>query len=348
MTDELESKRRTAPTLVDVARAAGVSHQTVSRVINSSDAVSPETRAKVSEAIDRMGYRRNLGGWLLSSARTRTLGVLAPALIEYGPTRTVQSVESAAAARGYRAVIATYASGAGTLADALNHLIGYSVEGLLIVASTTETRRTLATLPSTLPVITVGRLGFHHELSIAIDQALGARLAVEHVADMGHRNIQYLAGPPDYVDAQERQRSVCAAVGSRGLAMGPLLRGDWSAQSGYRVAEQVHPATTAVICGNDQMALGLLAALPAAGRRVPHDVSVIGFDDVPESAYFRPALTTVRQDFGALGRAAVATILEVIGGGQPSSRLITPSLTERASTARAKVHTGATITVAAR
>jgi len=154
--------------------------------------------------------------------------------------------------------------------------------------------------------------------------------------------VHHIAGPAAWVDAQERITGWRGALAEAGATEPELLSGDWSSASGYRIGHRIADSTdvTAVFCGNDHMALGLLRALAERGMRVPGDVSVVGFDDIPESAYFLPPLTTVRQDFGELGRRALATLVDMIDGRTPPTAhlKISPHLVARASTARPHPH----------
>jgi DNA-binding LacI/PurR family transcriptional regulator len=169
-----------------------------------------------------------------------------------------------------------------------------------------------------------------------VDQRRGAQLAVEHLIAQGHRQIGHVSGPPDWTDGAERAEGWRNALRTAGLPDALLLEGDWSAGSGYQIGRRLAEtrSATAIFVGNDQMALGLLRAFAEAGVRVPDDVSVVGFDDQPESGYFTPPLTTVRQDFEELGRRCMDIMLKEIEAGAPvSSTIVTPELVLRASTA---------------
>jgi DNA-binding LacI/PurR family transcriptional regulator len=173
--------------------------------------------------------------------------------------------------------------------------------------------------------------------SAAVDNTAGAALATRYLLDLGHRTVHHIAGPASWVDAQERISGWREALARAGAPEPELLSGDWGCPSGYRIGQRIaaSPEVTAVFCGNDHMALGLLRALAEHGRRVPEDISVVGFDDIPESAYFLPPLTTVRQDFGELGRRALATLVDMIDGRSPPVPClrISPHLVARASAA---------------
>jgi DNA-binding LacI/PurR family transcriptional regulator len=181
-----------------------------------------------------------------------------------------------------------------------------------------------------LPVVTL-QTG---DAGAGIDQAAGARLAVGHLIELGHRTIQQLAGPDDFLEAAVRRRAVEEELATHGLTALPVLTGDWSADSGYAAGASLDPDATAVVCGNDQMALGLIHALADAGRGVPRDVSVVGFDDIPESAHSLPPLTTIHQDFEEVGRRAVAALIQLLdAGAEAAADPIVPALIVRGSTA---------------
>ena len=193
----------------------------------------------------------------------------------------------------------------------------------------------LTGLAGDMPLVAVG-CGTRARLpSVAIDNLSGAAQATQHLLDLGHRTVHHIGGPESWLDAQERVEGWRQTLRSAGAPEPYLLRGDWSARSGYEVGHRIAAMreVTAVLCGNDPMALGLLRALAECGRRVPGDVSVVGFDDVPEAAFFLPPLTTVRQDFGELGRRALHLLLDRISGEHaPQPTLpIEPELVVRAS-----------------
>jgi DNA-binding LacI/PurR family transcriptional regulator len=175
-----------------------------------------------------------------------------------------------------------------------------------------------------------------HPVHVAVDQRRGARLAVEHLVGLGHSAIAHLAGPGSWLDAAEREAGWRRALAEAGLPVGPLLPGDWSAASGYAAAQTLlaAPGPTAVFAANDLMAIGLVRGLTEGGLAVPAEVSVVGFDDIEVAGYALPPLTTVRQDFGALGRHAVRLLLAQLAGEErPLSTLVDPALVVRSSTA---------------
>ena len=337
MTDD--DKTRVA-TIFDVARLAGVSHQTVSRVLNDLPNVRPATRQRVEKAIAALNYRPSPAARALVTRRSRTIGLITTGGPDYGPSSAVLHFNEAARSSRYAVSMASMLkSDPDSLRSAVELLLRQNVEAIVLIAAHCDALETVQGIELGVPLIAVdssGRGGFH---SVAIDQYRGARAAVAHLANLGHTRIRHLAGPADSTDAIERVRGWRDELAGRGLvALEPMV-GDWSPASGFRfgaqLAEQGAPLDfTAVFAGNDQMALGLVHALAGHGFTVPADVSVIGFDDIPESAYFAPPLTTMRQDFDSLGRDILFTLLAVLADEDtPGMPPMVPELVIRASTA---------------
>lgn len=327
--------RARPPAMGDVAAVAGVSHQTVSRVLNGHPSVRPETRERVLAAIAQLGYRRNTAARALVTRRTGTIGVVTSGSALFGPTSTLIAIENAARDAGYFVSVATVASWAGQgLSDVLEHFMTQGVEGVVVVASHDDAVAAVQAFDAPVPVVMVGPTGLPGGVgTVSVDQRLGARLATRHLVDLGHVDVLHLAGPTDWLDARARVEGWRAELAERG-ATGTLVEGDWSADRGYAVGRRlVHEGLpTAVVAANDQLALGLLRAFAEAGVRVPGDVSVVGFDDVDGAAHFFPPLTTVRQEFRCLGERCLALLLDVIGGGPRPDETIEPRLVVRAST----------------
>jgi DNA-binding LacI/PurR family transcriptional regulator len=324
---------RRSPTMYDVAERAGVSHQTVSRVLNGFASIRPETRDRVLVAIAELGYRRNSAARTLVTARTRAIGVLAPAVVDYGPTTTVQAIEMAARAAGYYPLVTTAAADPASIRDALGFLLDHAVEALVVIAPQESVLDAMSLLDITLPVATLQSTRRGQGVVISVDQRAGADAAIRHLLGLGHRAVQHLAGPSESLEATMRRAAYVDAMTAAGLRPMPEIPGDWTAASGYVSAASIDPATTAVFSGNDQMALGLIRGLAERGRRVPTDVSVVGFDDLPEARFFSPPLTTVRQDFHQVGRIAVEALIRQIEGERPVEvPAVTPELVVREST----------------
>jgi DNA-binding LacI/PurR family transcriptional regulator len=328
---------RRLPRLEDVAARAHVSHQTVSRVINNHPNVSAATRGRVEAAIAELGYRRNTAARSLVTRRTQTIGVLASELGQYGPANTLLGVEQAAREAGYFVSIAAIkGAGSEAISDAVRHLTDQGTDGLIVIAPHDGTLEVLEGLKLNVPVIVVGVAGHGNLCGVMLDQKLGARLAVAHLISLGHQRIGHVSGPLDWIDGQARVDGWREELAEAGLGDDLLVEGDWSAGSGYRIGQQLaeQRQATAVFVSNDQMALGLLRAFGEKGVRVPEDVSVIGFDDQPESAYFMPPLTTVRQDFEELGKRCMDLMRAQIEDGAAGGTLVVgPELVVRASTA---------------
>ncbi|MHA6625647.1 LacI family DNA-binding transcriptional regulator [Pseudonocardia sichuanensis] len=312
-----------APVMTDVARVAGVSHQTVSRVVNGSPHVSGPTRARVLAAMEQLGYRRNAVARALATRRSGALGVITFDTVLYGPVSTLYSVEQAASTVGMGVSIAVVEKiSSDAVERALSRLQDQSVEGVVALAAQQDAVDVLTAELRPVPTVFVGGVlggGSGGEVApvpaIGIDQRGGAARATEHLLGLGHRTVHHIAGPDDWLDARWRVEGWRAALIAAGAPVPEPERGDWSARSGFAAAQRLlaaDPGLTAVFAANDHMALGALRALDEAGRRVPEDVSVVGFDDVPEAEFFRPPLTTVRQHFPEAGRRAVRLLLDII------------------------------------
>ena len=322
--------------MADVAAAAAVSGQTVSRVVNGSPRVDPDTRARVEAAMDRLGYRPHRAARALRTGRSHTIGLVASTLATVGNSRMLQAVADAAAPRGYAVMVVTLGP-AGDIAAAFEQLRDQGVDGAVVLNEATDLARD-STAPRDVRLVVVDSPPDARFDIVEVDHAGGARAAVAHLLSLGHPSVHHLAGPPASFAAAERARGWREALATAGVAAPPPLSGDWSAASGYAAGERLasDPTVTAVFAANDQMALGVLRALADAGRSVPGDVSVVGFDDIADAADYRPPLTTVRQDFDVLGERAVAALVSGIEDAvEPRLQQIPVRLILRASTAPA-------------
>ncbi len=324
------------PSIADVATIARVSHQTVSRVLNDNPSVGELTRARVLAAIDQLGYRPNTAARALASGRSKTLGVVAMDTSLYGPVSTLNGFQLAAQQHGYFvSVVAVHSIDRQSVRDAVRWLTSQSVEGLAVIAPLTSAHDALATLPTGTPVVAVEGDPEANMSVVTVDQAAGARLATQHLLRAGYGTVFHVAGPSEWLEARGRTAGWRAALQEAGADVTPPLSGDWSARSGYQAGQVLAqiPDAQAIFVANDHMALGVLRALHDRGRRVPEEVAVVGFDDTPESGFFIPPLTTVRQDFQRVGRAAVQLLVEQLSSGKRSQArvVIDPELVCRRS-----------------
>ncbi|MFS0714079.1 substrate-binding domain-containing protein [Microbacterium sp. 2P01SA-2] len=322
----------------DVAAAAGVSTQTVSRVINDHPHIRPETRDRVLAAMAELGYRVNNAARTLGTATTRTIGVIASDTDLYGPAAGIGALERAARAAG-RWIATAYADGsdAGSVTAAADHLLAQGVDGIVVVAPHTAALDALAAASAGVPVVPLhSRLEVVGEPDGGDRGDEGAALAVDHLLDAGHRRIAQLSGPAAWLEAVARDAGAEAALVRRGLELVSRWRGDWSAASGAALAPEIAAAVgaasgpTAVVVANDQMALGLISGLAELGVGVPADVSIVGFDDHPDAAFYRPALTTVRLDIAGEAQRCVRILLgaDASAGPEPA-RLVVRDSTRR-------------------
>ena len=333
--------RPRAVVMADVAKLAGVSHQTVSRVINDSPHVSADTRQRVQDAMRKLGYRPNSVARALVTGRSRTLGVVSFDTTLFGPASTLFGIERAAHDAGYFVNIVSLRSlTRSAVLSTVERLRQQGVDGILVIAPQESATQAVLHLPEDVPVVAAEAAPDESVPLVAIDQVEGARLATSHLLEQGHRTVWHLSGPLDWLEAQDRVDGWRTTLEAAGAAPPPVLVGDWSARSGHELGRDLaaNPEVTAVFAANDQMALGLLRALHEAGRRIPDDISIVGFDDIPEAEYFTPPLTTVRQNFNEMGRRSLLLLLEQIETGDrtPVRETVAPELIVRASTSRAR------------
>jgi len=284
-----EEERAKAATIFDVARLAGVSHQTVSRVLNDLPNVRPATRERVELAIRQLRYVPSPAARALVTRRSRTIGLITTGLPEFGPSTTAVHFNEAAREERYAVIMASLLhSDAATLRLAAETLVRQNVEAIVLITSNRSTLGLLQGMDLGVPflgVVSQGS-GLHR---VSLDQYAGARRAVRYLIDLGHTEIRHVAGPAESMDALERVRGWRDTLNEHGLVAHEPILGDWSAASGYAAGQRLlGEHFTAAFCGNDQMALGLIHALNEAHRPVPGQVSVIGFDDIPEAAHFSP------------------------------------------------------------
>lgn len=328
-----------APTLADVARIAGVSTMTVSRVINGHAKVAADTRARVHAAMASLDYRPNMLARGLASGRSRSIGVLTVDTTLYGPSAALRGIEKAASGRGYTVTITHLTDPDQTaVAQGASLLRSRSTDGVILLQPLISEVESAPPSDLNLPpmvAIHAGNPGSYPV--VTVDQRFGARLATEHLLSLGHRTVWHIAGPSVWYEGVERVVGWREDLARAGAEEPPPVYGDWSAASGYAAAREVlgHEGVTAIFVGNDAMALGTLHAMHELGLRCPEDISLVGFDDYPEAAFFSPGLTTIRQDFDEIGRLSVGVLLDLIEDGTTSNQhlVLEPQLVVRASAA---------------
>ncbi|MEU9289063.1 LacI family DNA-binding transcriptional regulator [Streptomyces sp. NPDC048275] len=316
------------PVMDDVARLAGVSKQTVSRVLNDSPAVRPETRDAVLAAMRTLGYHPSRSARSLASGRTRMLGVISFDAARYGPASILTAINTAAQEAGYLvSSIALDTADGDTLVRAVHTLSAEGADGVIAIAPQRWVGRALAEAQFDAPLMVLENDLGDDNSYVTADSRDGARQATEHLLALGHSTVWHLAGPTGWLSAERRAESWRATLEAAGAAVPEPLIGDWSADSGYELGRRLagRPDVTAVFASNDQMALGVLRALHEAGRHVPGNVSVVGYDDIPEAAHLLPPLTTVRTDFAAIGRRSLRLLLARIdGAAEPRTDHVEP------------------------
>lgn len=303
---------RIRPAGTDVARLAGVSQKTVSRVFNNEPHVREEVRERVLRAARQLGYRPNGAARSLNSGRTRRLGVVSLGAGLYGPMNMLVAVERSARRLGYGTAVAhTDPEDAHGVAQAVEDLLEQGVDALVLIEGADEGPLTLTT---DTPVLSIGRfpgLVAAHRIRADERSQHSGYLATRHLISLGHTEIRHVCGPARWWAAQDRREGWRTALTEAGLPVFEPVEGDWSCESGYAAGQRLlhDAAMTAVFAANDDMAIGLIRALHDGGRPVPEDVSVIGIDDVPAARYLRPALTTLAPDFDRTAADAVTTLI---------------------------------------
>jgi len=327
-------KAERAPSMHDVATRAGVSHQTVSRVLNGFAGVKPGTKADVLAAIEELGYRRNNAARSLVLGRSHAIGILVPNVPNFGPTASLYAVERAIRAAGFQPLVTVTPEDKASVTSALDFLFDHAVEALVVMAAVREVLDVIDAYGVKVPVAYLLTGDARAPWSVSVSQEEGVALAIEYLVSQGHERIQHVAGPVTSTEAELRVAAIAAELSRRGLESLPTLYGDWTPLSGYGLAAQLDPSTTAVFCGNDHMAIGVIRALVDSGLRIPADMSVVGFDDIPESAFILPPLTTVKQDFPAVGELAVELLVAAISGQElPGTTPLAAELIVRSSVA---------------
>jgi LacI family transcriptional regulator len=311
-------------------------------VLNNHPSVRDETRQRVLRAIRQLDYRPNALARGLAGRRLRVIGVVSFDTILYGPAATLLGVERAARRAGYGiTIVALEELDQVDVAGAVSRLAEQAVAGVVVIAPVLAAAAAVHRLPTGVPAVVVESDAAGNLPTFSVDQVAGARLAVEHLLALGHETVWHVSGPRDWLEARDRVDGWRQVLDNAGRRVPPVVGGDWSPRSGYEAGHHLagRPGVTAVFCANDQQALGMLRALHELGVRVPADVSVVGFDDIPEAEYLSPPLTTVRQDFDEVGRRCLAALLDMLDAGDAAEPIapagqprVPPTLVVRAST----------------
>ena len=291
--------------------------------------------------MQELDYRPNSAARALVTGRSQTLGVVSFDTTLYGPASTLYAIERAAHEAGYFiTVVSLEALDRASVLSAVERLRMQGVDGILVIAPLEGAGEALVDLPRDVPLVAVEAGPADALPVVAVDQCAGAQLATRHLLELGHPTVAHIAGRSDFLEARQRIDGWRAALEAAGAEVPPILVGDWSPRSGYELGRRLlaEQRPSAIFVANDQMALGVLRALHEADYEIPRQVSVVGFDDIPEAQYYTPPLTTVRQDFGEIGRRSLRLMLEMMESGAqapPSPPLVAPELILRSSTAAA-------------
>ena len=340
---EEPTKRRSRtgrnPAMVDVARLAGVSHQTVSRVLNDHPNVRPQTRLRVQAAMTQLGYRPNTAARALVTGRSQVIGVVAQNTTLYGPASLLAAFEQSAADAGFAVAVASVRTlDRSSITEAVERHLGQRVAGIVVIAPVVSAGQALDHMPDDVPLVCIDGDPSRSAPLVTVDQAAGAAMATQCLLDAGHETVWHVAGPSDWFDALGRLIGWRSTLTANGIEPPPPMPADWSPSSGYATGQVLArmPEVTAVFAANDHLALGIMKALREHGRDVPRDVSIVGFDDLPEAPYFVPPLTTIRPDFRAVASETLAALLQQLESGGPvrrERRTVVPSLIVRESVA---------------
>lgn len=325
------------PNIYDVAKLAGVSHQTVSRVINNADYIKEDTRSKVQSAMQELGYVPNAAARALVTAKSKIVGILVSDIVYHGPAGMMHAMEKEARRGGFFAISASVDPlDNDSIAQGIQHLRRLGIEGLVVITPQSDSVQAVERLVKDIPVVFIDSPNNSKELSAELDNYEGAKRATEHLISLGHKNIVHVAGPSGWFDSAPRVAGYEDAMRSARLQP-KVFPGDWTVPTGYEIGKNLEldkSKVTAIFAANDQLALGLMRALRQRGYSVPDRVSVIGFDDVPEAAYYEPPLTTMRPDFAELGRVAMEMMLGSINREETMrADTLVPELIVRESTA---------------
>jgi DNA-binding LacI/PurR family transcriptional regulator len=328
-------------TIHDVAALTGVSYQTVSRVINRMPGVAADTRARIQQVLAEVGFRPNMSARQLAGKRSTTVGLVTFATSFYGPSQIMVHSEQASKELGLSFMFSGIVEQSPQdIRRAVDELCAHQVGGILIHLPWEVDLRDLQDVCRNVPLVAVDSdFGFPCP-SVFINQELGARQATRHLLQLGHQKIAHLRGPIPWRAARLRYVGWQKELKAAHLSPGPIVDGDWTAESGFEATKRLIAdhwgKFTAVVVANDQMALGAMRAFEQSSIRIPQKISLVGFDDIPEAGFFSPPLSTIKQDFAALGRLSIQCLTALVDPNRAAlpNRTIQPLFIERESTAR--------------
>jgi DNA-binding LacI/PurR family transcriptional regulator len=335
---DMARTRKKEVTINDIAIACGVSYQTVSRAINGMGEISKETRSRVLKVVDKLGYRPNMAARHLVTSQSTVIGIVTPDVSLYGATQVMVSVGKAARDAGYSLMVAELGEErVDEIRRAVDELCAHRVAGILMFQIGTDIRALRDSFRN-VPFVGMNSDFGYEAPSVFVDQEYASEMATDHLINLGHSQIAYLRGPQGNFVARGRYQGWLTALKQAGCSPGPLVEGDFSAKSGFTAASALianyRGRFTAVVAANDQMALGAIRAFEENDIRVPGEISIVGFDDMPEAEFFRPPLSTVKHDFARIGQLGVRCLLAQMSGVSsfPKLHAVRPTFVERGST----------------
>ena len=326
--------------IYDVAKLAGVSHQTVSRVLNNHSSLKPATREKVEKAITELAYRPNQAARQLVTSRSRLIGVLIAEADLYGPASILNAMEKLARHQGYSIIsIAVSAGSRESWREAIDQLRNLAIDGVITIALPSEIVKEIENSLDGAVIVIVDSEPSKKFDVVNVDNIYGATIATQHLIDAGHTEILHVTGPEHDYESNKRKVGYEATMKSAKLKP-EIIIGDWSIATGFEAGRKVinmKKRPTAVFCANDHLALGMIKAFSESGIDIPGDISIIGFDNIPESGYLIPGLTTVNQSFDELGNNAIERmLLQLRASSKKEAVVIKPALVLRSSTREIK------------
>ncbi len=344
----MHGNRRT--TIKQVAKATGVSTQTVSRVINDRPDVAPDTRERILKTINELGYQPSALARSLIQQRSYTLGVVTAGLRYIGPSRTLSGITSAAEEADYSLLLKELPRfDAEDVGPIFQGLLSHHVDGIIWAVPEVGENRNWINQQSfnlKLPIVYITMEPKEITATVSVDNYLGGRMAMAHLLEQGYRSIGHISGPMDWWEARQRMLAWKDALRESGVEAKEehWAEGNWSSASGVQAVEKLfeqYPAMDSIFVANDQMALGVIQVANQKGLKIPEDLGIVGFDDIPESAFFNPPLTTVQQDQYTVGKVAVEEVIKIIEFGWQGvdamdlkSMILPPTLVVRQSSLR--------------